>query len=223
MRRIGYTLLTEQSGPRELVWYAAAFAVDSSRVWDMPTEPVRIAVAVAGDRAVDQFAPLADDMIAVEPAAEACSAFSLKQAEPFPSRDRAPVRQERQPGRGLMYTSEEARELAMLLGVSRELHIHGDVAATVDNPSELLAIAAMLADPVITAWTGPSSARGSIQVCADRTGPPIHGRLTVVLACEQHPIFWDALSQRLDRIEPHTTRHLTVADLTEAWSAMPTP
>lgn len=121
-----------------------------------------------------------------------------------------------------MYLSEEAHEFAVLLGISREVHIHGDVAATVDDPCEFVAFATMLSAPEITAWTGSSSARGSIQACADRTGPPVHGRITVVLACEQHPIFWNALSRRLDRIEPHTTRHLTIADLTEAWSTMPT-
>jgi len=43
------------------------FAVDSARVWDLPQDPVRLAVAVAGERAVERFAPLADDLIAVEP------------------------------------------------------------------------------------------------------------------------------------------------------------
>jgi len=43
------------------------FHVDSARVWDLPDEPVRLALAVAGPRAVDHFAPLADDLIAVEP------------------------------------------------------------------------------------------------------------------------------------------------------------
>jgi G6PDH family F420-dependent oxidoreductase len=43
------------------------FDVDSSRVWDLPEQPVRLAVAVAGERAVERFAPMADDLIAVEP------------------------------------------------------------------------------------------------------------------------------------------------------------
>jgi G6PDH family F420-dependent oxidoreductase len=43
------------------------FAVDSARIWDLPREPIRLAVAVAGPRAVERFAPLADDLIAVEP------------------------------------------------------------------------------------------------------------------------------------------------------------
>jgi G6PDH family F420-dependent oxidoreductase len=52
------------------------FAVDSARVWDLPDEPVRLAVAVAGPRAVARFAPLADDMIAVEPLPDLVSTWN---------------------------------------------------------------------------------------------------------------------------------------------------
>ena len=38
-----------------------------------------------------------------------------------------------------MYPAKDARELAILLRISRELDVVGDVTATVDNPSELLA------------------------------------------------------------------------------------
>jgi G6PDH family F420-dependent oxidoreductase len=44
------------------------FQVDSARVWDLPDEPVEI--AVAGDRAMEQLAPLADHLIATEPDAD---------------------------------------------------------------------------------------------------------------------------------------------------------
>jgi len=46
------------------------FAVDSARIWDLPEERVRLAVAVAGERAIGDLAPLADDLIAVEPKAD---------------------------------------------------------------------------------------------------------------------------------------------------------
>jgi G6PDH family F420-dependent oxidoreductase len=46
------------------------FQVDSARIWDLPEDPVPIGVAVAGDRAVEALAPLADHLIAVEPLAE---------------------------------------------------------------------------------------------------------------------------------------------------------
>jgi G6PDH family F420-dependent oxidoreductase len=52
------------------------FDVDSARLWDLPDEPVRIGIAVAGDRAVERFAPLADDLIGTEPKAELISSWN---------------------------------------------------------------------------------------------------------------------------------------------------
>ncbi|MGV9857545.1 TIGR03557 family F420-dependent LLM class oxidoreductase [Gordonia sp. NPDC003425] len=43
------------------------FQVDSARLWDLPEVEVPIGVAVAGERGIAQFAPLADHLIAVEP------------------------------------------------------------------------------------------------------------------------------------------------------------
>ena len=43
------------------------FQVDSARVWDVPDEGVEIGVAVAGERAIETFAPLCDHLIGVEP------------------------------------------------------------------------------------------------------------------------------------------------------------
>lgn len=43
------------------------FQVDSARIWDLPDEGVEIGVAVSGDRSIEQFAPLADHLIGVEP------------------------------------------------------------------------------------------------------------------------------------------------------------
>jgi G6PDH family F420-dependent oxidoreductase len=43
------------------------FQVDSARIWDLPDQPVELAVAVAGERAVEHLAPLADHLVAVEP------------------------------------------------------------------------------------------------------------------------------------------------------------
>jgi G6PDH family F420-dependent oxidoreductase len=52
------------------------FQVDSARVWDVPDEGVEIGLAVAGDRAIERFAPLADHLIAVEPKAEIVSSWN---------------------------------------------------------------------------------------------------------------------------------------------------
>jgi G6PDH family F420-dependent oxidoreductase len=43
------------------------FQVDSARIWDLPEQPVEIAVAAGGDKAISETAPLADHLIATEP------------------------------------------------------------------------------------------------------------------------------------------------------------
>jgi G6PDH family F420-dependent oxidoreductase len=52
----------------ELVDYRGEyFQVDSARVWDLPDEGVEIGLAVAGERAIQAFAPIGDHLIGVEP------------------------------------------------------------------------------------------------------------------------------------------------------------
>ena len=58
------------------------FQVDSARIWDLPDDPVEIAVAVAGDRAVEELAPLADHLIAVEPLAELVDQWNTTDGAP---------------------------------------------------------------------------------------------------------------------------------------------
>jgi G6PDH family F420-dependent oxidoreductase len=48
-------------------WEGDYFRVDSARIWDVPDQPVPLAVAVSGDESIQRFAPLADHLIAVEP------------------------------------------------------------------------------------------------------------------------------------------------------------
>jgi G6PDH family F420-dependent oxidoreductase len=43
------------------------FEVDSARLWDVPDEGIELALAVAGDRAIENFAPLGDHLVGVEP------------------------------------------------------------------------------------------------------------------------------------------------------------
>ena len=118
-----------------------------------------------------------------------------------------------------MYPSKDARELGILLRISRELDIVGDVSATVDNPSELLAWAAVLTDAVVAAWRGRDSGHRYLQVTADHRRAPVRGRISAVLPCEQHLEFWQALHP--NELGPGQTRNLTVADLSAAWSVMP--
>lgn len=118
-----------------------------------------------------------------------------------------------------MYPAKEARELAILLKISRELDIVGDVSATVENPSELVAWAAILRRPVVVAWRAEGSGHRYLQVTAEHRRAPVRGRIAAVLPCEQHREFWQALG--LDSLEPHASRQLTPADLTNAWDVMP--
>jgi hypothetical protein len=118
-----------------------------------------------------------------------------------------------------MYPSKEARELAILLRISRELDIVGDLSATVDNPSELLAWATILTQPQIVAWRARDSGHRYLQVTAAHERAPLRGRVTAVLLCEQHSEFWHALG--LDDLDPGHRQHLSVGALSAAWAAMP--
>jgi len=118
-----------------------------------------------------------------------------------------------------MYPSKDARELAILLRISRELDIVGDVSATVDNPAEVLAWATILTDPDIVAWRAKDSGHRYLQVTANHERAPIRGRVTAVLPCEQHVEFWRALG--LAELGPGGREHLTPTTLSAAWAAMP--
>lgn len=118
-----------------------------------------------------------------------------------------------------MHTSPQARELAILMRISRDLDLCGDLTATVDSPAELIAWARVLTAPTVTAWQSKDSGSRFVEVSADHRRAPVRGHISAVLSCEQHPDFWEALS--LDGLEPGRARPLTVADLDEAWQAMP--
>jgi hypothetical protein len=119
-----------------------------------------------------------------------------------------------------MYPSNDTREIAILLRISREIDIVGDVSVTVDNPSESLAWAGLLTEPKVVAWRASDSGHRYLQVTADHHRSPVHGRVAAVLRCEQHLAFWRELLGT-DDLEPGGERTLTVADLASAWAAMP--
>lgn len=61
----------------DLVTYRGEhFDVDSARIWDLPEQPVEIGLAVAGDRAIERFAPLGDHLVAVEPNADLVTSWN---------------------------------------------------------------------------------------------------------------------------------------------------
>lgn len=43
------------------------FSVDTAKVWDVPEQGLDIGVAVSGEKEIEQFAELADHLIAVQP------------------------------------------------------------------------------------------------------------------------------------------------------------
>lgn len=118
-----------------------------------------------------------------------------------------------------MYPAKDARELAILLRISRELDVVGDVTATVDNPSELLAWALALRDPEVLAWRSGDSGHRYLHVTARSIRAPIRGCVTAVLHCEQHEEFWNALG--LDQLAVGSHRSLGTEDLSSAWAVMP--
>jgi hypothetical protein len=120
----------------------------------------------------------------------------------------------------VMYPTHQAREISVLLRISRELDIVGDVTATVDNPSELVAWANILSDPIVAAWRGEDSGHRYVQVTATHAHEPVRGRVTAVLHCEQHPQFWHELIPAND-LDCGTTQPLSRTSLSAAWTAMP--
>jgi G6PDH family F420-dependent oxidoreductase len=58
------------------------FQVDSARIWDLPEQAVELGVAVAGDRAVEELAPLVDHLIAVEPLPDVVKTWNATEGAP---------------------------------------------------------------------------------------------------------------------------------------------
>lgn len=48
-------------------WKGKYFDVQSARIWDLPEIPVPLAIAMSGDKSVERFGPMADDLIGVAP------------------------------------------------------------------------------------------------------------------------------------------------------------
>ncbi len=58
------------------------FQVDSARIWDLPDQPVPIAVAVSGEASLERLAPLGDHLIAVEPNSDLLQAWNAIEGTP---------------------------------------------------------------------------------------------------------------------------------------------
>jgi hypothetical protein len=107
--------------------------------------------------------------------------------------------------------------LSTLLRISRDLDIVGDVTATVDTPSALLAWAHALPEPIICAWRADDSATRYVHVSAGCHRAPIRGQVTAVLNAEPHRAFWSALFTE-DDLTPGQEQLLPLSALVAAWS-----
>jgi G6PDH family F420-dependent oxidoreductase len=58
------------------------FDVDSARIWDLPDQGVPIGIAVSGKASIEQFAPLADHLIGVEPDSSLVETWNSVDAAP---------------------------------------------------------------------------------------------------------------------------------------------
>ncbi|MDI3331696.1 MAG: hypothetical protein QJR09_13320 [Micrococcus sp.] len=118
-----------------------------------------------------------------------------------------------------MYPPKDARELAVLMRISHELDVVGDVTATVDSPSELIAWVLILDQPQIVAWRAEETGHRYINATAQRDRAPIRGAITAVLSCEEHPDFWNALG--LVDLAEGERRNVEPKALSKAWDIMP--
>ena len=83
--------------------------------------------------------------------------------------------------------------LSTLLRISSDPDIVGDVTATVETPSALLAWVHALPEPIICAWRAEDSGNRYVQVSAGCCCTPVRGQVTAVLNGEHHRSFWSAL------------------------------
>ncbi len=67
MLREAIKIIRELFGGRLVNWRGDYFQVDSARLWDVPDQPVGIAVAAGGATAIEKFSKLADHLVAVTP------------------------------------------------------------------------------------------------------------------------------------------------------------
>lgn len=112
--------------------------------------------------------------------------------------------------------------LSTLLRISREVDIIGDVTATVDDPSALVAWAHALPEPIIRAWRADDSGHRYIHVSAGCHRAPIRGQVTAVLNAESHRAFWSALLTEHD-LTPGDDQLLPLSALVAAWSTTTAP
>jgi G6PDH family F420-dependent oxidoreductase len=118
------TLIRELHSGELVTWEGDYFRVDSARIWDAPEGGVPIGVAVSGEKSIEQFAPLGDHLIAVEPDADLVSGW--KQARPRSAEDsrtigQVPICWDRDRDRAVQRAHEQFRWFAGGWAVNADL------------------------------------------------------------------------------------------------------
>jgi G6PDH family F420-dependent oxidoreductase len=118
------TLIRELHSGELVTWEGDHFRVDSARIWDAPEGGVPIGVAVSGEKSIEQFAPLGDHLIAVEPDADLVSGW--KQARPSSAGDsrtigQVPICWDRDRDRAVQRAHEQFRWFAGGWAVNADL------------------------------------------------------------------------------------------------------
>ena len=69
------TIIRELHTGELTTWEGSYFRVDSARVWDIPDGGVPIGIAVAGQKGIERFSPLAEHLITTDPVPELLQAW----------------------------------------------------------------------------------------------------------------------------------------------------
>lgn len=118
-----------------------------------------------------------------------------------------------------MDRAQREQQLTILLRISETIDVVGDVSATVENPSEMIAWAHILTEPKVFAWRSHVSGNRFVHLTAMHVEAPIHGRITVALAADNHRDFWNTLVGH--DLEYGDERQLTSQQLVRAWATSP--
>ncbi|SDC40912.1 LLM class F420-dependent oxidoreductase [Nocardioides lianchengensis] len=76
MLREAIEIIRELHGGELVDYRGAHFDVESARIWDLPEQPVEIGVAVSGERSIEEFGPISDHLVAVEPREDLVQAWN---------------------------------------------------------------------------------------------------------------------------------------------------
>ena len=110
-------------------------------------------------------------------------------------------------------------QIGLLLRISAEMDIVGDVSVTLANPSDLIAWTSVLTRPVIMGWRASDSGRRYLQATAYHNHSPVHGTITAILPADERRQFWNTVLP--EDLTLGSEQRLQHRDLVEAWTEEP--